>query len=78
MPDEEELVYAGFLSDLNPNFILLMSNDHKEKCSYLSLGKLQPVNIEDEEHSESLLKVKLSNKLNDNPVTDKLLKKHDG
>ena len=57
---------------------MLMSNSYKDDCSFLSLGKLVPINIEDEEHSESLLKLKLSNKLYDNPVSEKLLKKHDG
>ena len=63
MPEDEELVYAGFLSDQNPSFILMMSNCKKDSCSYLSLGKLQATNLIDEEHSEQILKVKLSNKI---------------
>ena len=78
MPEGEELVYAGFLSDQNPNFILMMSNSPRENSSYLSLGKLSPMNIVDDEHSESILKVKLSNKLYENPVTDSLLKQYEG
>ena len=78
MPQNEELVYAGFLSDQNPNFILMMSNCPKDSCSYLSLGKLQPANLKDEEHSEQLLKVKLCNKIVSSQTNEKLIQKHDG
>ena len=42
MPENEKIIYAGFLYDQIPTFILIITANEEEKCSYLSLGKLNP------------------------------------
>ena len=42
MPEDEKIIYAGFLYDQIPTFILIITASEQEKCSYLSLGKLNP------------------------------------
>ena len=40
MPEHEKIIYAGFLYDQNPTFVLLISVNEQENSSYLSLGKI--------------------------------------
>ena len=40
MPDSEKIIYAGFLYDQNPTFVLVITVNEEENCSYLSLGKI--------------------------------------
>ena len=42
MPENEKIIYAGFLYDQNPTFVLVISVNELENCSYLSLGKINP------------------------------------
>ena len=46
MPENEKIIYAGFLYDQIPTFILIITANEEEKCSYLSLGKLHPKKAE--------------------------------
>ena len=40
MAEGEKIVYAGYLYDQNPTFILIITVKDEENCSYLSLGKI--------------------------------------
>ena len=40
MPPNERVIYAGFLYDQNPTFVLIITVNEEENCSYLSLGKI--------------------------------------
>ena len=40
MPENEKVIYAGFLYDQNPTFVLIITINEEENCSYLSLGKI--------------------------------------
>ena len=70
MPENEKIIYAGFLYDQNPTFVLVISVNEQENCSYLSLGKINPqlashgAGVDD---SEQELKRNLAKKLEVNP-----------
>ncbi len=79
MADNEKIVYAGYLYDQNPTFILIITVIEEENCSYLSLGKIESQsNDVRPEDSEQILKDRLTRKLEDNPNTRKVLKKSEG
>ena len=80
MPENEKIIYAGFLYDQNPTFVLVITVNEVENCSYLSLGKINNSatsehNIED---SEQELKKNLAKKLEVNPNTQKILQRNEG
>lgn len=79
MPEGEKIVYAGYLYDQNPTFILIITVNDEENCSYLSLGKIDSSsNSVKTDDSEQFLKDKLARKLEDNPNVHKVLKRNDG
>jgi hypothetical protein len=50
---EEEIVFAGFLDDIDPSFILMVSNNKQEQTSYLYLAKINFAKSDQvEEHDE--------------------------
>lgn len=61
MPENEKIIYAGFLYDQNPTFVLIISINESEKSSYLSLGKV----VSRSDDSEQALKRNLTRKLED-------------
>ena len=63
MPPSEKIIYAGFLYDQNPTFVLIISVNEQESSSYLSLGKI----VSSLEDSEQTLKRNLTRNLEENP-----------
>lgn len=75
MPPNERMIYAGFLYDQNPTFVLLITVNEGENCSYLSLGKISgpPGPDQSNQNSEQSLKKNLAKKLEENPYSHKIL-----
>ena len=63
----EELVYAGFLDDIDPSFILAVSASKPEHSSYLYIvrvkGKQPKPHDDGDEHDEERQKQELAHKL---------------
>lgn len=80
MPENEKIIYAGFLYDQNPTFVLIITTNEKENCSYLSLGKIisQQGGETENKDSEQALKKDLAKKLEVNPYSHKILQRNDG
>lgn len=89
MPDNEKIIYSGFLYDQNPTFVIVITVNEVENCSYLSLGKIcsnsssDPNNKDQngntiEGDSEQELKKTLAKKLEINPNAQKILQRHEG
>lgn len=81
MPENEKIIYAGFLYDQNPTFVLVITVNEEENCSFLSLGKINnssapdAVNLVD---SEQEMKRDLQRKLEINPYAQKILRRNEG
>ena len=78
IPSNEKIIYAGFLYDQNPAFVLVITVNEEENCSYLSLGKISSGRDSKIEDSEQAMKKKLVRKLEDNPHIHKVLKRNEG
>ena len=65
MPPNERMIYAGFLYDQNPTFVLLITINEEDNCSYLSLGKISGPQGPDQSNqdSEQSMKKTLAKKL---------------
>lgn len=87
MPDNEKIIYTGFLYDQNPTFVIVITVNEEENCSYLSLGKIcnNSSDPNNKDHnstidgdSEQKLKKTLAKKLEINPNAQKILQRHEG